>query len=268
MKPIHSRLAPTPSGYLHLGNILNFLITWSLVRKSGGTLTLRIDDCDRRRIKAHYIDDIFKTLKWLGVDWDLGPQSIDEFENHYSQVKNKARYWSYLSQVDHYCCDCSRREIKARGKLDGYDGFCKQRALKFSPEVTAVRFCSAYNDFLLWTKDNHPAYQLVSVVDDLEGNINLIIRGDDLVETTSMQQELSSAIGKKLPNVLFHKLLLGSEGEKLSKSYESQSVRSLRENGMSKEDVFQELSKHLGFCCSTLEGFKNKIDFKILRKES
>lgn len=242
---IISRIAPTPSGYLHLGNIYNFILTSSLVGKSGGTLWLRIDDCDRGRVKREYIEDIFVTLKWLGIHWDKGPQDVNDFEKNYSQVEKKSYYFNRLREFDTYTCNCSRQDIKNRGVEQGYDSFCKNIQLDFKAGDSAIRFCSKNDDFVLWTKDNNPGYQLVSVIDDLDCGVNLIVRGDDLRETTSMQQELASALGKQLPEVQFHKLMVDSVGAKLSKSNMSHSIKSMREAGMTAKEVLK-LAKNFG----------------------
>jgi glutamyl-tRNA synthetase len=82
---IRSRIAPTPSGYLHIGNALNFVRTWLMVRRAGGILRLRIDDIDATRTRPEYFDDIFRTLEWLGMDWDEGPRNANEQTEIYSQ---------------------------------------------------------------------------------------------------------------------------------------------------------------------------------------
>src|SRR5580704_15637290 len=89
---LRSRIAPTPSGYLHIGNALNFVMTWLWVRKEGGQLRLRIDDSDTTRSKPEFIEDIFRTLDWLGMDWDEGPQTPDEQQRIYSQALRAERY--------------------------------------------------------------------------------------------------------------------------------------------------------------------------------
>ncbi|RFP65784.1 hypothetical protein D0N36_07595 [Hymenobacter lapidiphilus] len=114
--PVVSRLAPTPSGFLHLGNAVNFTLTWLLTRRAGGTLHLRIDDLDRARFRPAYLDNIFRTLAWLGLDYDHGPSGPDEFERHYSQQHRLAEYEAALqaARAAHpalfYACRCSRTE--------------------------------------------------------------------------------------------------------------------------------------------------------------
>jgi len=180
--PVISRLAPTPSGYLHLGNALNFLITWHFVRRRQGTLILRIDDADSTRTRPQYIEDIFRTLEWLGLDWDLGPSGPDDFQARYSQRAQKEKYWQAIGELARaYNCDCSRKTIRAKFGSTAYGGSCRNRELPFVPGTTARRIVvdrplpengrpvdlgQTVGDFVLWTRDDTPAYQLVSLVED------------------------------------------------------------------------------------------------------
>lgn len=128
--PIHSRIAPTPSGFLHKGNAFSFLLTWILVRKTGGTLTLRIDDSDKNRKRPEYVQDIFDTLHFLGIDWDKGAKNPTDFEAHYSQHHFLEIYQKEIEILKTknavFECVCSRSEIQSRSfeKRAIYDGFC------------------------------------------------------------------------------------------------------------------------------------------------
>ncbi|QNP52820.1 hypothetical protein H9L05_03570 [Hymenobacter qilianensis] len=111
--PVRGRLAPTPSGYLHLGNAVNFVLTWLLVRRAGGHLHLRIDDLDRARLRPAYLENIFQTIRWLGLDYDTGPRDAEEFEQAYSQQHHLAEYQAMLDDLRSksglvYACTCSR----------------------------------------------------------------------------------------------------------------------------------------------------------------
>ncbi len=237
-----SRIAPTPSGYLHIGNIYNFLQTRALVDQQGGELWLRIDDCDSSRVKTEYIKDIFITLEWLGIRWERGPRNYDDFINNYSQIRRKDYYFKKLQEIPHYVCNCSRKDIKNRGITGNYDGYCRNRKLVFVEGENLLRFeSSSGNDFILWSRDSHPSYQLVSVIDDIDMGINFIVRGEDLRESTKMQQDLAAVLGKKFPEVIYHKLILDKQGKKLAKSNFSQSIKSLRESGMSPQEVLNRI---------------------------
>ncbi|WP_460503336.1 glutamate--tRNA ligase family protein, partial [Hymenobacter agri] len=97
--PVVSRLAPTPSGFLHLGNAVNFVLTWLLTRRAGGTLHLRIDDLDRARLRPAYLDNIFRVIDWLGIDYDHGPTGPDDFLRHHSQLLHLPEYNRVLRRL-------------------------------------------------------------------------------------------------------------------------------------------------------------------------
>ena len=97
--PVVSRLAPTPSGYLHLGNAVNFVLTWLLTRQAGGTLHLRIDDLDRARVRPAYLDNILRVIDWLGIDYDCGPTGPDNFLRHHSQLLHLPEYNRVLRRL-------------------------------------------------------------------------------------------------------------------------------------------------------------------------
>lgn len=137
-----SRIAPTPSGYLHLGNAFNFLLTWLLVRGSEGKLLLRIDDMDRSRLRPEYLADIFTTIDWLGLDYDQGPEGPDDFERSWSQLHRLSLYREMLEHLAEqqalaasplFLCQCSRAEIlrntagnnSAGGYPGSYPGTCR-----------------------------------------------------------------------------------------------------------------------------------------------
>ncbi|MEQ8535610.1 MAG: glutamate--tRNA ligase family protein, partial [Imperialibacter sp.] len=95
-----TRFAPTPSGFLHIGNIYSFLITWLLARKNNGQILLRIDDLDQERVRPEYVENIFRTLEWFGLDWDLGPSSVEQFEKEYSQLRRMEWYEAALQKLE------------------------------------------------------------------------------------------------------------------------------------------------------------------------
>jgi glutamyl-tRNA synthetase len=233
---IVSRLAPTPSGYLHLGNIANFLLTQDFVRKKRGELWLRLDDCDGSRVRDEFIEDVFTTLNWLGIRWDRGPQNITDFKENFSQLAHKNYYWSELSKLPTFVCTCSRKSIRERvGNLD-YDGFCSHQNRSFVRGESCIRLnISPYP--ILWTRDDNPAYNLVSVCDDISMGVTDIIRGEDLRLLTSVQSLLFGKWQKTIPHFHFHKLVLDRDGNKLSKSNLSTSIRSYRLQGESPNDL-------------------------------
>lgn len=217
-----SRLAPTPSGYLHIGNAYNFLITWWLVRHLKGKLVLRIDDADTTRCREEYIQDIFDSLKWLGLDWDLGPKDLEDFKQNYSQTLRKDHYFSMVQKCQNiFSCDCSRKIVKERSNDGTYPGICRNKNKEFVAGECALRIEGEEDDFIVWRKDDIPAYHLTSVVDDNDFGVNLIVRGEDLVESSEQQTFLAKEIGLDVMSnacIYHHKLILNEESEKLSKS--------------------------------------------------
>ena len=113
-----TRLAPTPSGYLHLGNIISFLITVSLAKKHGAKILLRIDDLDQKRVKQEYIEDIFDTIDFLEIPYDEGPRNLKDFNQNYSQVHRQALYHAVIEELKDnnfvFPCDCSRKTLLKR----------------------------------------------------------------------------------------------------------------------------------------------------------
>ncbi|MBC6606917.1 hypothetical protein H8B13_08815 [Hymenobacter sp. BT188] len=245
--PVRGRLAPTPSGYLHLGNAVNFVLTWLLVRRAGGSLHLRIDDLDRARLRPAYLENIFQTIRWLGLDYDTGPRDSEEFEQAYSQLHHLAEYQAMLDNLRSkpgliYACTCSRTSNLPPSSLDGEHG-CRSCQATFATAGGAWRvrvpatpiavvdawrgplqvdLAATMGDFVVRKKDGLPAYQVASLVDDLCLGTTLIVRGEDLLPSTAAQlflaSQLSTTVGFAHAQFIHHSLLSGAGGQKLSKS--------------------------------------------------
>ena len=274
---LRGRIAPTPSGYLHIGNALNFVLTWLWVRKAGGKLRLRIDDRDTVRSKPEYIEDIFRTLDWMGLDWDEGPQTPDEQENIYSQARRGRRYDEVVALLIDtgkvFGCDCSRKVIQTHRCI------CEARNLPIDRPDTALRVVTpseaikvmdskrgimevnlndGLKDFVIRRRDGITAYQLFSLTDDLDFGINLIIRGEDLLSSTAAQIYLDSLIGAdSFAEATFyhHNLVNDDLGLKLSKSAGSLSLKTMRGQGTTREEFYIKLSTMIGFDdpCTSLD---------------
>jgi glutamyl/glutaminyl-tRNA synthetase len=249
MQPsLRTRIAPTPSGYLHLGNLANFLLIEKLAKEAGGKVLLRIDDCDGTRSRPEFVEHIFSTLEWLGVEWHEGPRDARDFEENFSQARRKDYYFQRLQELSGriYACSCSRKDVSGV-----YPGHCRERKLEFSPGMHALRLriedpglAAAFGDVVVWRKDGGPAYHWVSVVDDLDGRINLIVRGEDLRESSRLQKHIAALVrpgGFAGVSFLFHPLLEDEAGKKLSKSQGSSSVLELRQKGESAAAVRERL---------------------------
>jgi len=261
-----TRIAPTPSGFLHVGNILSFSITAALARKHGAKVLLRIDDLDRARVNREYLTDIFDTLRFLEIAWDEGPQDADDFEARFSQIHRMHLYSDALEQLTAggfvFACICSRKQLNEIGSCTCSD---KQTPLSTPEASWRLRTDNAgtlqvrsYNgtviqaqlpvemeNFVVRKKDGFPAYQLTSVIDDLFYGVDLIVRGEDLWASTLAQIQLAAVLDKQdFNDIVFyhHPLLLEKDGKKLSKSAGSTSIRYLRQEGKSAEDVFMLIS--------------------------
>jgi len=256
--PIHSRIAPTPSGYLHTGNAFSFLLTWLLVRAGGGTLFLRIDDMDAARKRPQYLEDIFRTLEWLGITYDSGPSGPDDFEKNYSQVHRSPIYVKLIDDLTEtgivFACSCTRTQGTSPLKLPHQ---CKCRtanlpwqghALRaFVPEEARIEIEPGrevllgreQGSFVVRRRDGLPAYQLTSIADDLHFGIDAVVRGEDLTASTAMQIHLLTALGRKTPVFFHHPLLLDSSGKKLSKSTDSPAIAEYRAGGGTTESLLR-----------------------------
>lgn len=269
-----TRIAPTPSGLLHLGNLYSFLITKALAEKLGIKILLRIDDLDRERFKTEYVQDIFDTLDFMEIGYDLGPKNIQEFESEWSHNHRLSLYEVGLEKLKTqnllFACDCSRKKIQQMDSSGYYLGHCQDRRIPLDRQDVAWRFNTFTSDFIkikeypdAWRsytlpedtaffivrkKDRLPAYQLTSVIDDLHYGVDLVIRGTDLFGSTLAQQLVAESLDDqtfKEVTFLHHKLLKGPNKEKLSKSDGSTSVHSLRSSGKKPEDVYRILGEYL-----------------------
>ncbi len=265
---LRSRLAPTPSGYLHIGNAVNFIITWVVVRQAGGVLKLRIDDADAGRCRLEYIEDIFRQLDWLGLDWDEGPQGPDEFGRLFSQRLRFGDYRAFLDALEEaghsYLCDCSRKQIRAQVANGIYPGLCRHKNVITSegahrlvvPENTQVAVADQdialaehMGDFVLWCRDDSPSYQLASLADDLADKTTLIVRGADLLISSAAQLFLAQLLQQEsFAQITFHhhELLTCPQGMKLSKSDKVLSLQAMRQQGVLPLHFYQATASHLG----------------------
>ncbi|MEO3402641.1 glutamate--tRNA ligase family protein [Mucilaginibacter sp. CAU 1740] len=264
-----TRLAPTPSGFLHVGNILSFAITAALAHKHGVKVLLRIDDMDRIRATPEYLADVFDTLRFLEIPWDEGPANADEFEGTFSQLHRMSLYNAALEELREkgavFACTCSRKQLLETGSctcinknipLDTPEASWRLRTdsnlinvKTYTGEIIKEEMPADMQNFVVRKKDGLPAYQLTSLIDDLFYGVDLIVRGQDLWHSTLAQLALAKLLGKEAfgETVFYHHpLLLEPSGQKLSKSAGSTSVRFMRMEGKSKRDVFKDISGFAG----------------------
>lgn len=274
MNVTKTRIAPTPSGFLHLGNAMSFLITASLAKHHGAKILLRIDDIDKERVKKKYVEDIFKTLNFLGIDWDEGPRNYQEYKSKYSQVHRMPHYRKAMEQLKNsnklFACDCSRRKISLNNPGGGYPGTCERRKLSFEDKEANWRLLTSektiplndisrpdfaipipplLRDFVVRRKDGLPSYQLTSVVDDRLDKVDFIVRGKDLIGSSVAQLFLSQQLRENpLKNVTFfhHRLMLDGQNKKMSKSSGATSIQHLIKSGADKAQVYRIIGAFLG----------------------
>ena len=270
-----TRIAPTPSGYLHLGNAYSFLLTKALARKHRAKILLRIDDLDRERFRPEYIQDIFDTLDFLEIQIDQGPKNLSEMESTWSQVHRLPLYTEALEQLKQnkltFACTCTRSQILQIDPRGMYLGQCIDKRFSLDKEQVAWRINTLDADFLRFQeylrqakaiilpeeatcysvrkKDGLPAYQLCSLIDDLHFKVYLIVRGQDLYPSTLAQLDLARLLGKDTfaqTTFYHHPLLKSLDQKKLSKSADSSSIHHLRKEGKTLADLFLLLGKSLG----------------------
>lgn len=265
-----TRIAPTPSGYLHSGNAWSFKLTADLARRTGAKILLRIDDLDRDRdrVGEAYIQDIFDTLHFLGITWDEGPRDRADFEQGWSQLHRMDLYRQALEVLRQqgvlFACACSRTQIARESAGGEYPGTCRDKGLSLDmPDVSwrvrtdmereltmqqldAPAFKGpldrSVKDFIVRKKDGYPAYQLTSLVDDLHFEVDLIVGGQDLWSSTLAQLYLAEFLpgGAAFAGVTFHHhaLFTNPDGSKLSKSAGAASIQFLRREGKTPAEIF------------------------------
>jgi glutamyl/glutaminyl-tRNA synthetase len=245
------RLAPTPSGRLHLGNVCAFAAAWLSVRAQHGRLLLRIEDVDRARANHAVEASIRADLEWLGLGWDA--------ETPRQSSRDYAPALAALARRT-YCCVCTRAAIQDDGGV--YSGRCRDRGLTEG----AVRFrlpdepvtvsdrargvhtidLKAMGDPVLRRRDGLYAYNLAVVADDWADGVTEVVRGEDLLDQTGVQLCLWRAFGANPPTWLHTPLIVGDDRRKLSKSHGSVHVGELREAGWTVADIWRRVLPWLG----------------------
>jgi len=254
------RLAPSPTGVLHLGNARTFLLAWLSVRSRGGRILLRIEDIDGPRVKVGATDRAIEDLRWLGLDWDGEAVVQSNRQERYSAAVERLMGRGLV-----YPCVCSRKEVEQSASApheamasDGpvYPGTCRGRwksraeakavtgrdaALRFAVDVDSVPFTDGFcgsqsgciaGDFIVQRRCGGPAYQLAVVVDDAAQGVTEVLRADDLLPSTPRQLLLYRALSWREPGFLHVPLVTGTDGLRLAKRHGDTSLRYLRSRGV------------------------------------
>jgi glutamyl-tRNA synthetase len=263
MSELITRLAPSPTGALHLGNARTFFVNWLLARQNGWKVLLRIEDLDGPRIKQHAASQLLEDLRWLGLDYDEGPIYQSDRTGEYAKAIEKL-----ISSGLAYPCICTRKEVETAASAphaeDGstlYPGTCRGRFATVAQATTAggrapaIRFrvpeqivkwndlvdgeqrydvAAQLGDFVIAKADGTPAYQLAVVVDDAASAITHVVRGDDLLDSTPRQMLLYQALGmqEKIPTYYHLPLVVGPDGRRLAKRHGDTRLATYREDGV------------------------------------
>jgi len=285
------RLAPSPTGLLHLGHARTFWIAAQRATEHSGELILRNEDLDPQRCRPEFVEAMMEDLRWLGIAWVEGPDCGGPFAP-YAQSQRRSHYldaWSkLLDQGAIYPCTCSRKDVAqaaaAPNETDDeplYPGKCRPQRIQRScaphdripstplrassdpvprdpagvnwrfrvPDGEEVRFTDLhlgpqslvagcdFGDFIVWRRDDVPAYQLAVVVDDAAMQITEVVRGADLLKSTARQILLFRALGLPEPAYYHCDLVRDQSGVRLAKRHDALSIRKLRELGWTPEQV-------------------------------
>lgn len=268
-----SRLAPSPTGALHLGNARTFLVNWALARQRGWDLVLRVEDLDSPRVKVGADRDAMAAFEWLGIDYDGEP---------FVQSDHLGDYWQVLVELSRstpvFRCDLTRREVEAAlsaphagdhetrfvpdlrpsdpiayrptDPLANYRLRVDAGPVAVEDRVAGRVVCNPgeeVGDFLLWTKRGVPSYQLAVVVDDLRQRVTDVVRGSDLLPSAARQTLVYRALGKEAPNWWHLPLVLGPDGRRLAKRHGDSRLAHYRERGVPRERVIGLLASWCGF---------------------
>jgi glutamyl/glutaminyl-tRNA synthetase len=313
VKPYRGRLAPSPTGYLHLGHARTFWVAWQRARAAHGKLVFRNEDLDYQRCRPEFVRAMYEDLRWLGLDWDEGPD-IDAQGPFapYAQSRRRSFYldaWRTLRDGGFiYPCTCSRKDLEralsapheeddagaqatspafpkessaqpgaaavpSQGDDEArYPGTCRAKlatardydspagvSWRFKvPDGETISFVDGYYgpqqfvagrdfaDFLLWRRDDIPAYQLAVVVDDAAMQITEVVRGADLLKSTARQLLLIRALGYSVPAYFHCPLLRDERSVRLAKRHDALSLRKLREQGAKAEELLAQFAKDIG----------------------
>ncbi|MBA2678025.1 MAG: tRNA glutamyl-Q(34) synthetase GluQRS [Ktedonobacteraceae bacterium] len=283
---VRGRFAPSPTGDLHLGNLRTALLAWLFTRCASGHFVLRIEDLDQPRVRPGSTVRILADLRWLGLDWDEGPDCGGPYAP-YTQSERLHIYQHYLKQLQDaglvYPCYCTRAEIAQaasdpqQGAEDGprypetcrnlsasdrrrYEANGRQPSLRFRvPAASLVTFNdllvgeyttqhvhSVVGDFIVQRSDGIFAYQFAVVIDDALMHINQVVRGTDLLSSTARQILLYEALGFPVPTFAHVPLVLDEQGHRLAKRQQSMGLAPLKEAGKSPQAIITELAASCG----------------------
>jgi len=274
-----TRLAPSPTGALHLGNARTFLVNWLLARQAGWKILLRIEDLDGPRVKPGADKHAIADLRWLGLDWDGEPLYQSQQTDRYAAAVRKL-----LSAELAYPCVCTRREAElassaphADDQSAVYPGTCRGKfssveqpraasgrepAIRFQVPDGDVTFTDEFagprkipmerlGDFVIAKSDGTAAYQLAVVLDDASAGVTDVVRGDDLLDSAARQILLYKALGleRSIPRFCHLPLVVGTDGKRLAKRHGDTRLSHYREKGIAAHRILGLLGQWCGIDC-------------------
>ena len=274
-QPYIGRLAPSPTGLLHLGHAATFHAAHERAKAANGTLLLRIEDLDAQRSKSHFAEAILEDLQWLGITWQPPVPHQSQRLPLYREALDQLLISGHI-----YPCHCSRKDLAGMMHAPHedtddepvYPGICRpaldvpQNKIPFQPNIN-YRFRVSdgetisfedknigpqsftagkdFGDFLVWRKDGLPSYQLACVVDDAATQITEVVRGRDLLKSTARQLLLQQALNLSTPTYFHTHLLTDEHGIRLAKRHDALAIRTLRQQGLTHTQVLQMADLHM-----------------------
>ena len=277
---VRVRFAPSPTGHLHIGGARTAIYNWAFARHHGGSFVLRIDDTDRERSTPENTQAILRAMRWLGLDWDEGPEAGGEY-GPYFQTERASGYADALDRLKTsghtYPCFCTPDELQLKrtaareeGGFSGYDRTCRSLSHEDSvsridagePHVWRIKVpdereditiddtirgdvswsIDAMDDFILMRTDGTATYNFATVIDDWTMQISHIIRGEDHLSNTPRQIVVYEALDAPVPTFAHMSLIFGADGKRLSKRHGATSVESYRDDGFLSEALLNYLA--------------------------
>ncbi|TVS13574.1 MAG: glutamate--tRNA ligase [Wenzhouxiangella sp.] len=287
--PIRTRFAPSPTGFLHIGGARTALFCQLAARATGGEFVLRIEDTDRERSTQASVQAILDGMAWLGLDYDEGPHYQSERMERYQEAVD-----GLLAAGLAYRCYCSRERLErlraeamAAGQKPRYDGHCRDRTDRPEGIEPVIRFRNPHDgtvafddrvrgrievenaeldDLVILRADGTPTYNFAVVVDDIDMRINLVIRGDDHINNTPRQINIYRALGAEPPDFAHVPMILGDDGQRLSKRHGAVGVMAWRELGYLPDAMINYLAR-LGWSYGDQEVFARSELVELFRIE-